>query len=171
MAVQSCSNAADQGKQRSRTTLQKKHTLHIDPAYPFARASKPHNRATRAGKTPQTLIGTPAVKLSNKETDVLGPLTGHALRICFCQPFDGAGYQTADAPCMRKQPSSSKVGGTKGVVDEPETEPVARVVRPVPRKEKATRRVKSGAAAADGKKGSGSAVSTGMAVRVARVGA
>jgi hypothetical protein len=32
---------------------------------------------------------------------VLGPLAGHALRICFCQPYDGAGKSSRlDASCM-----------------------------------------------------------------------
>jgi hypothetical protein len=148
-AVQSCSSAAEQSKQRSRATLVKNHTLRIDPAYPFARASKPHNRTThalgRSREKPAQLPSTPAALKVNKDTEFLGPLAGHALRICFCQPYDGAGRETAEAPCMRKQPSSTRIRGTKAVVGESEVEPAARVVKPVPRKEKATRRVKDAA--------------------------
>jgi hypothetical protein len=36
------------------------------------------------------------------DVGLLGPLAGHALRICFCQPYDGAGNSTQDFPCTNR---------------------------------------------------------------------
>lgn len=33
------------------------------------------------------------------EKDVIGPAAGHALRVCFCQPYDGVGRQTSEVGC------------------------------------------------------------------------
>lgn len=48
---------------------------------------------------------------TQQDDSVLGPITGHTLRICFCQPYDGAGKPTraiaADASsCMTKHIAS-----------------------------------------------------------------
>jgi len=70
---------------------------------------------------------------------------------------------------MRKQPSSTKIKGTNAVVGEPEVEPAARVIKPVQRRETATRRVKN-VASSGIRRGSDSAASTGVAAKDARVG-
>lgn len=49
-----------------------------------------------------------------KRKSAVGPLAGHALRICFCQPYDGAGNRTrADTSCTRRH-----ADGTHGVEHE-----------------------------------------------------
>ena len=66
-------------------TLQKRH-IHSYNTY----ARKPH---VHDGDHPR----------SSYRQDVLGPLAAHALRVCFCQPYDGAGVPTratAAGACM-----------------------------------------------------------------------
>jgi hypothetical protein len=36
------------------------------------------------------------------DVGLLGPLAGQTLRICFCQPYDGAGNSTHDVPCIKR---------------------------------------------------------------------
>jgi hypothetical protein len=53
-----------------------------------AYTTMPHNRTSEAA-------GTKHRNAKNKrDVGLLGPLAGHILRICFCQPYDGAGKPT-----------------------------------------------------------------------------
>jgi hypothetical protein len=61
------------------------------------------------------------------EKSVLGPLAGHALRVCFCQPYDGAGGSS----CATQHESGAV---TKEASRAGENEVIA---RPVAGKEKA----------------------------------
>jgi hypothetical protein len=63
-----------------------------------------HNYNTYARK-PQ--IPTGEARKGGYRQDVLGPLAAHALRVCFCQPYDGAGRPTratAVGACMADEP-------------------------------------------------------------------
>ncbi|KAI1537046.1 hypothetical protein PtrSN002B_004549 [Pyrenophora tritici-repentis] len=74
-----------------------------------------------------------------RDIGLLGPLAGHALRVCFCQPFDGAGKPThavaSESLCMSSHTISmrdeSKKENSHTVVRDVETDavlPNARVV-------------------------------------------
>lgn len=65
--------------------------------------------------------------------DLLGPLAAHALRVCFCQPYDGAGVPTratAAGACMAGEPFSAtgKPKGDPSTKDAERSLPNARVV-------------------------------------------
>jgi hypothetical protein len=53
-----------------------------------AYTTMPHNRTSEAAGTKRR----PAK--NKRDVGLLGPLAGHILRICFCQPYDGAGKPT-----------------------------------------------------------------------------
>ncbi|EMD68240.1 hypothetical protein COCSADRAFT_133744 [Bipolaris sorokiniana ND90Pr] len=59
-------------------------------------ASMPHKRKCVSVATPdRKRIPSRHVRREGK-TGLLGPVAGHVLRICFCQPYDGAGKPTHD---------------------------------------------------------------------------
>ncbi|KAH6865857.1 hypothetical protein BKA58DRAFT_228521 [Alternaria rosae] len=59
----------------------------------------------------------PRQPTARRDVGVLGPLAGHILRICFCQPYDGAGKTTAvgatNKTCIGK--SSNHTGNKQSV--------------------------------------------------------
>ncbi|KAF1936143.1 hypothetical protein EJ02DRAFT_101262 [Clathrospora elynae] len=129
----------------------------------------------RAAAHAYTVTGTPVSKKSNgKDVGLLGPLTGHALRICFCQPYDGAGKQTADTLCMSRPAGTSTPKRQSHVkeVDADTVLPNARVVSGNYRNEGNVRKRKQGAGTVGRhtRVRSDSAVSIGAALRTATVG-
>ncbi|KAH6633112.1 hypothetical protein C7974DRAFT_375244 [Boeremia exigua] len=86
-----------------------------------------HNYDTYAMK-PQT-----EPRTDRSRQDTLGSLTAHALRICFCQPYDGAGLSThATAARPRKAgqpfPANGKMEVDQEAHDAERSLPIARVV-------------------------------------------
>ncbi|KAF2449285.1 hypothetical protein P171DRAFT_189183 [Karstenula rhodostoma CBS 690.94] len=68
----------------------------------------PNASCKRRGLTPAQNFRKKGKKLQKRrvphmgtvlEQDVIGPAAGHALRVCFCQPYDGVGRQTSEAGC------------------------------------------------------------------------
>jgi hypothetical protein len=99
---------------KNRATLHKRQLPNDMPGTAGQRASKPY---------------TPAATEHPRHETALGPRAGLALRICFCQPYDGAG----ESACMLQSPHAS------------EDEDAA---RPVRRYERAARQLR-----VDGRKG------------------
>ncbi|CAN9102299.1 unnamed protein product [Alternaria alternata] len=112
-----------------------------------ASVSIPRNR------TGGNVTGARTKRIDSRETTnkrdigVLGPLAGHTLRICFCQPFDGAGKSTHTAAtentCIgksdhtRNMQSRSKKESPRTDTKEVEVDavlPIARVVSGTERK-------------------------------------
>ncbi|KAF2626174.1 hypothetical protein BU25DRAFT_422746 [Macroventuria anomochaeta] len=96
-------------------TLQKRH-VHSYNTY----ARNPHTGKTTTQK-------------GGYREDVLGPLAAHALRVCFCQPYDGAGESTratAAGACMAGEPlpAKGKLKADQDVKDVERSLPNARVV-------------------------------------------
>ncbi|UPX15521.1 uncharacterized protein EKO05_0005966 [Ascochyta rabiei] len=65
--------------------------------------------------------------------DVLGPVAAHALRVCFCQPYDGAGkptHATATGACFARElvSKSSKLNAGQHAKDAEQILPNARIV-------------------------------------------
>ncbi|KAI4620909.1 hypothetical protein J4E83_005272 [Alternaria metachromatica] len=60
-----------------------------------AYVSMPRSCAGEATARPSKKRVHPRQPTARREVGVLGPLAGHILRICFCQPYDGAGKTTA----------------------------------------------------------------------------
>ncbi len=89
-AAQSFAPSIPKGK-----TLQKRHVTNYNTY-----ANKPHRYSNRTAETRK-----------GKYREVgLGPFTAHALRVCFCQPYDGAGKPTsapAAGVCMAGKPSAA----------------------------------------------------------------
>jgi hypothetical protein len=85
------------------------------------RTSKPHSSTSDKNTRMQRTF----------EKSVLGPLVGHALRVCFCQPYDGAG--TPGPSCTTQHESGAAKKEASRVI---ENEVIA---RPVVGKENATR--------------------------------
>jgi hypothetical protein len=82
--------AAKSTRKVPRTTLHKRQKVsYKEPAYThYARPRVPLAQEPHA---------------SHKENSILGPLAGYAMRICFCQPYDGAGKAArADTSCTRQ---------------------------------------------------------------------
>lgn len=74
-------------KKKYPTTPHKRHMTSKRPAAPAHPISVARKRSSR----------------EQKRKRAVGPLAGHALRICFCQPYDGAGNHTrADTSCTRR---------------------------------------------------------------------
>jgi hypothetical protein len=111
LAVQACALSP-----KSKTTRDKKNKVPSSTRY----TSKTPQRSARAAGASEDKIG----------RAVLGPLAGHALRICFCQPYDGAGKSTRlDASCMRRQ--CSPVHGAYVTEKDQQAEVEEGVARPV----------------------------------------
>jgi hypothetical protein len=120
LAAQACESSQNKSnKKRSRTMLRKRQ-MASDKVHACVYPPPQGPRSTQ--------------KRDDKpEKAILGPLTGHALRICFCQPYDDAGKSTrvADASCMRRGAS-----GIYGTHNDKETdsciedEGIARLVSP-----------------------------------------
>jgi hypothetical protein len=89
----------------SNRTVGKRNTLHKRQVPASAR---PQHYSTRAATAEQN------DRAPNRDTktekSVLGPLAGHALRICFCQPYDGAGERTRPnaMTCTRQHTGTHK---------------------------------------------------------------
>jgi hypothetical protein len=113
---------------------------------PPLESKKPRNtitkkaKATTTNKVPSSTQDTSktrrcsarAAGASEEKIDkvVLGPLAGHALRICFCQPYDGAGKSSRlGDSCMGQ--ACSTVHGAHGKEVEQHAEVEERVARPV----------------------------------------
>jgi hypothetical protein len=147
-AVQSCgTTSVEVGRKRDRSTLRKQHMMHSDPVHPPARGGKPRIRPT--GKETRPTQTTSKRRMDgNRDEEHLGLVTAHALRICFCQPYDGVGKQTRIAVtsdfCSNASDSKAPVA-RKGSIDH-EVEPAARVVKPAAQKKKATRKGKTSSA-------------------------
>jgi hypothetical protein len=81
-------------------------------------------------KTPHTVKS--QTQKSGHREDALVPLAAHALRVCFCRPYDSAGTSTratTAGACMTGSLSSdSKLDADRGVKDEEHLLPNARVV-------------------------------------------
>lgn len=151
-AVQSCSTtSAELSRKRDRSTLHKRHSTRVNPAYPPARGGQPQIRPTGKGTRPTLTNNKPKTKTnSRRDEEKLGPATGHALRICFCQPYDGAGKQTriavtSDLCSTAIDPRAALAKA--GTVDH-ETEPAVRVAKSTTQKKKATHKGKSNMATA-----------------------
>jgi hypothetical protein len=144
----------------------------------------PHNRASAsaAGKNRRHAK-------NKRDEGLLGPLAGHMLRICFCQPYDGAGKPThavaADTLRINRHAGSmhgkTKKESPRSKVDVDAVLPNARVVSDSGRKKNSVRKrttdPKSGTARQEKKPTtkytrvrSDSAVSVRVAVRTAAVG-
>jgi hypothetical protein len=65
-----------------------------------------------------------------RENEGIGSATGHALRICFCQPYDGAGYPTSGLGCggatVQSRDSQSEAYPPEPSTDTPNARIVAR---------------------------------------------
>ncbi|KAJ6283188.1 hypothetical protein J3E71DRAFT_351866 [Bipolaris maydis] len=62
----------------------------------ITRASMPHKRKRVSVATPDRKRLPSRHVRRERKTGLLGPAAGHVLRICFCQPYDGAGKPTHD---------------------------------------------------------------------------
>jgi len=101
LAAQSCGPTP-----KSKKTCKKLHKRHTVTNEKTAKrnASKPqdlYKHAATSGQSSQTT--------QHVDNSILGPLAGHALRICFCQPYDGAGKPThADASCTTQHSDTTQ---------------------------------------------------------------
>jgi hypothetical protein len=72
-------------------------------------ASMPHKRRLVAAATSGKKRIHDRYARRKCKTGLVGPIAGHVLRVCFCQPYDGAGKQTHDVAaktfCMRNYAS------------------------------------------------------------------
>jgi hypothetical protein len=169
-AVQSCgTTSVEMGRKRDRSMLRKQYTTHSDPMHPPAHGGKPLNRST--GKGSQPIQTTSKLRMNRKgDKEILGPVTGHTLRICFCQPYDGVGKQTRIAAtsdfCSNTSDPKAPIAG-RGPVNY-EIEPATRIVRSAAQKRKATRKgkISSATAAFSGGKKGRSATDPGGAHRI-----
>jgi hypothetical protein len=128
-AIQSCSTSGTSKKHTKRTN--RRHTAGVKArpsthAHAYPGASKPCSK--RAAK-PVTKTHTTH---KTKDTREKGSLAGHALRICFCQPYDGAGKRTPKVgSCTSKDHAMhaglEKVRDRRGE-GEGDNEPATRVV-------------------------------------------
>lgn len=130
LAARSCSPSKKTKRTVStRNTLHKRQVASKGPA-----SARPHHYSTRAAPAKQK---DRAPNCETKtEKSALGPLAGHALRICFCQPYDGAGEPTNATTCTRQHTGTHKKENDLQLEDEG-------VARPVPRptqRETTTRR-------------------------------
>jgi hypothetical protein len=154
-----------------------------------AYTTMPHNRASEAvGKKRMHKRHTK----NKRDVGLLGPLAAHMLRICFCQPYDGAGKPThavaADtlrinrhAGSMHDRTKKESLHSHVKVLDMDAVLPNARVVSGSERKQSSMRkRTTSGTARKEKettassnkhtRMRSDSAVSVGVALRTAAVG-
>jgi hypothetical protein len=124
IAAQSCGPLQKNQKTvRSKKPLHKRYLTGQGPA-----SAQPQHHSTRAATTEQKGLA-PDHK---HQSGVLGPWAGHALRICFCQPYDGAGKATrTDAICTRQHASTMhgvhKKQGDLHIEDESVARPVTRL--------------------------------------------
>jgi hypothetical protein len=84
LAARSCTSSI-----KTKRAVGNRNTLHRRQVPASAR---PHHHATRAATAEQKDWA--PNRDTKTEKSVMGPLAGHALRICFCQPYDGAGKPT-----------------------------------------------------------------------------
>ncbi|KAF2248006.1 hypothetical protein BU26DRAFT_519790 [Trematosphaeria pertusa] len=77
--------------------------------------------STRKGRT---LKKTPPLARSPSR---IGPIAGHALRVCFCQPYDGAGKPSAEVGCSGGRPGQCHDEAYAREARE-EDSPIARIV-------------------------------------------
>jgi hypothetical protein len=89
----------------------------------------PQHYSTRAG-TAERRDRAPN-RDTKTEKSVLGPLAGHALRICFCQPYDGAGERTRPNAtlCTRQHTDTPKKENDLLRDNEDMARPVPRPIR------------------------------------------
>jgi hypothetical protein len=130
LAAQSC--ASFQKSKEKGKTLRKRDTA-ADKRCPSHSTNKPrqHSRRTARRDEPRQSAG----------ESLLGPLAGHILRICFCQPFDGVGKPSrADAPCATHHVDSKQATRKKQGDRQAENEGAA---RPVVYKRTTSRRSKT----------------------------
>jgi hypothetical protein len=132
LAAQSCDSSQNKSKKRS-TTLHERCIVSNKAHPPVHPPQQGPQSAKQREEKPQNAM--------------LGPLAGHALRICFCQPYDGAGKSTrvADASCTRRRVSDmhdvhhNKEGTDLHVEDEG----IARLVSPRRQDKQAARRFRA----------------------------
>ena len=164
---------------RDRKKLRKRHSTNDNGA-----AAKTYTKQRRKRTTRGNLVGNviQANQTSQEKHDkeLLGPLAGHVLRICFCQPYDGVGRQTLALTtgdlCSSKTPSTHHTNKAEHgirVKDKDVDLPAARVVDrgndhkgPANRKRKKTVNFASNHTITR----SDSAVSVGVSLRVALAG-
>lgn len=107
--------------------------------HPSTNADENPKRALRTLLLPGSAKPERPARISpkNERGATLGPITAHALRICFCQPYDGAGEQSRCPPVGRIEHGSqlSKVNRAQAPDDqsarcesEEKWEPAARVI-------------------------------------------
>jgi hypothetical protein len=94
LAAQSC-GSSQKSKEKGKT-LRKRDTA-ADRRHPPHSTNKPRQRAATRDEPRQ-----------NAHESLLGPLAGHILRICFCQPFDGVGKPCATHQVDHKQATRKK---------------------------------------------------------------
>jgi len=128
LAVQSCASAKSKGKG---ATLHKRNAV-ANGQIPGHSTRKTRYYPSRTAKRKEAR--------QNDGEGFLGPLAGHVLRICFCQPFDGAGKPSrADHSCTTHHVDSKKATRKKQNDRQAENEVAA---RPVGYKKTAPRRSK-----------------------------
>ncbi|KAF1911267.1 hypothetical protein BDU57DRAFT_543168 [Ampelomyces quisqualis] len=118
LVAQSCNSSRNKSRKKCiRTTLHKRKDASNEAHGPiFPPQQGPQSTQQRDSKS---------------EIAILGPLAGHALRVCFCQPYDGAGKSTrvADASGMGRGASGMHdVRYNKETDLHTEDEGIARVV-------------------------------------------
>jgi hypothetical protein len=91
LATQSCAATRNSMKEK---TLRKRQFTTSKRSKPLQHTSNP-NQISALRKTTR----------GPRQKSVSVPLAGHALRICFCQPYDGAGEPT----CMQQKPRIAQV--------------------------------------------------------------
>jgi hypothetical protein len=125
LAVQACALAPKSKRTRNNNKV---------PSSTQYTSKTPHRSARGAGASEDKI-----------DKAVLGPLAGHALRICFCQPYDGAGRSTRlDASCMGRQCSNLHGAYVTGKYQPVEVdEGIARPVNPSSQSNTASRRSKT----------------------------
>ena len=107
----------------------------------YVSMSREHTSGARSAETKGTRKRNVPGK---RDIGHLGPLTGHALRVCFCQPFDGAGKPThavaAETLCMNSHTISTHDDSDKEnphiIVSEVEVDAVLPNARVVPSAER-----------------------------------
>ncbi|KAF1845275.1 uncharacterized protein K460DRAFT_337270 [Cucurbitaria berberidis CBS 394.84] len=88
---------------RRRKNAPKLYSNNDPSATTYTHTRKKQKRTAEAKQTEDSTRTTQSSQ-NKQDTGLLAPLAGHALRICFCQPYDGAGKQThaitADTLCL-----------------------------------------------------------------------
>lgn len=177
LITRACTSCGPSGKGK---VLRKRHM--VNRGAEGGSSSHQKNNASSAATTVVVEEKARISSTSHKHDDsTLGPLAAHTLRICFCQPYDGAGRLTnnvaADAPCISNSRSASdgvdQAKRDRERVNEPDSElPNARVVsKKTDSTDKGDKKAAIGRIGTRARPRSDSVVSVGVGLRVATVGA